>query len=136
MHEWALAESVVLTVLKAAEKEKLIKLTRIKIKVGFLQQIEKDIFLYALKDNFVIKNPSLGKVDIEIEEEPAEFECRVCGERWHFSESKNRLKEDNIEAIHFIPEMAHIYVRCPYCSSPDFEIIKGRGVSIDYIEGE
>ena len=38
--------------------------------------------------------------------------------------------------IHFVPELAHAYLRCPDCSSADFEVLGGRGVSIDAIEGE
>jgi hydrogenase nickel incorporation protein HypA/HybF len=46
------------------------------------------------------------------------------------------LDEDETEAIHFMPEIAHIYIRCPQCKSPDFDIIQGRGVQVGVIEGE
>jgi Zn finger protein HypA/HybF involved in hydrogenase expression len=38
------------------------------------------------------------------------------------------LDEAQSEAIHFIPELAHTYLRCPACASPDFEVVRGRGV--------
>ena len=47
MHEWALAESVVETVLKVSRKENLNRVSEIKVKLGVLQQIEKDIFRSA-----------------------------------------------------------------------------------------
>ncbi len=40
-----------------------------------------------------------------------------------------------MESIHFIPEVAHTYIKCPKCGSPDFEIIKGRGIWLEKIKG-
>ncbi|MGF3554898.1 MAG: hydrogenase/urease maturation nickel metallochaperone HypA [Thermoplasmatota archaeon] len=54
MHEWALAESVLTAALEEAEKKKLKKITEINITIGELQQIEKDIFKFAL--NQIIKD--------------------------------------------------------------------------------
>ena len=48
MHEWALAEAVISTASQLAEKEGLKEITEVKIKVGELQQVELDIFEYAL----------------------------------------------------------------------------------------
>ena len=50
MHEWALAESIVLTALDAAKKEKMKKITEIDIQIGELQQIEQDIFEFAIEE--------------------------------------------------------------------------------------
>ena len=72
---------------------------------------------------------------IRIETEKAVLKCRVCGYQWNFSDSTKRLNEDKAELIHFIPEVAHVYLRCPKCKSPDFEITKGRGVWISSIKG-
>ena len=55
---------------------------------------------------------------------------------WLFGEAIKGLSEEQSEAIHFIPEVAHVYIRCPECESPDFEFVKGRGVWIESIEGE
>jgi Zn finger protein HypA/HybF involved in hydrogenase expression len=49
MHEWALAESIITATLESADKEKLGKITEIKISIGELQQIEQDIFEFALQ---------------------------------------------------------------------------------------
>ena len=45
MHEWALAESILTAAMEAAEKEKLKKITEIKIGIGELQQIEQESVL-------------------------------------------------------------------------------------------
>ena len=34
-----------------------------------------------------------------------------------------------------VPELAHIFVKCPRCKSPDFEVVKGRSIWIESVEG-
>ncbi len=136
MHEWALAEAVVSTALKAAGKEKLQEITKIKIKMGELQQIDPEIFESALKEVILPRKEVLKNAEIEIETEKAVFQCRACGHRWKFEEARKLLSEEESESIHFIPEISHCYIRCPKCKSPDFKVVEGRGVWIDSIEGE
>ena len=66
---------------------------------------------------------------IHIESDPALFGCNFCKKEWALEEQEG-LSEDQREAIHFLPEAAHVFIRCPGCGSPDFRVIKGRGVSI------
>ena len=136
MHEWALAESILTTVIEAAEKEKLKKITEIKISIGELQQIEQDIFEFALDEIIKEQGGKLKGVKITIETEKSTLKCKNCENTWKFSDMKKKLNEDEAEAIHFIPEVAFVHSRCPKCKSPDFEISKGRGVSILSIKGE
>jgi len=136
MHEWALAEAVVSTALKVAKEEQLREITKIKVKMGELQQIDRKIFTSALKEIILPQEEMLKNAQIEIEAEKAAFQCRVCGHEWTYAEAKDQLDEEESESIHFIPEISHCYLRCPQCKSPDFKVIKGRGVWIDSIEGE
>jgi len=137
MHEWALAESILAASIEAAEKEKLKKITEIKVTLGELQQINKEIFQKALDDIIRIQeNKYLENVKIKIDREETELKCKNCGNTWKFSDIKKKLNQDESEAIHFIPEVAFVHSRCPKCNSPDFEIAKGRGVSITQIKGE
>ncbi len=46
------------------------------------------------------------------------------------------LDGEQLESIHFIPELAHAFMACPGCDSPDFEVIQGRGVWIEAVEGK
>ncbi|MCR6622962.1 MAG: hydrogenase/urease maturation nickel metallochaperone HypA, partial [archaeon YNP-LCB-024-027] len=71
--------------------------------------------------------------EFKIEIDEAEMMCRKCGYKWKFR--SEGLSEDVKEAIHFIPEVAHTFMRCPKCGSPDFEVISGRGVWIESISG-
>ena len=106
MHEWALAEAVLTAAQQVAEKEKLKEIREVSIKIGELFHISKA---------------------------KTRLKCRVCGNTWLFS--KNKLDEDTAEAIHFVPEVAHSYIKCPKCGSPDFEIAEGRGIWLESIKG-
>ena len=136
MHEWALAESILSTTLEEAEKEKLKSIDEIKIGIGELQQIERDIFEFALGEIIKSKENKLKNVKISIETEKSTLKCKSCDHTWKFSDKKKKLNEDESEAIHFIPEVAFVHTRCPKCGSPDFEITTGRGVSIISIKGK
>ena len=130
MHEWALAEAVISTVSQIAEKEGLEKVAEVEIKVGELQQIELDILEFALSQ---LKTLKLKNVKFHIKTVKAELKCRVCGHKWIFR--KEKMNEEIAEAIHFVPEIAHTYVKCPKCGSPDFEILKGRGIWLESVRG-
>ena len=67
-------------------------------------------------------------------------ECRIplVGhkiERLLLDDVRSRLEQER-EAIHFLPESAHAYLRCPGCGGPDFVLAAGRGVSIEAVELE
>jgi len=130
MHEWALAEAVVSTTLKIAEEKGLKEIIELKIKIGELQQIDQEIFGFALSQ---LRSPLLKNAKFSLETVKAELKCRVCNHKWRFN-TKN-MDEDVSEFIHFVPEIAHTYLKCPKCGSPDFEILMGRGVWLDSIKG-
>jgi hydrogenase nickel incorporation protein HypA/HybF len=135
MHEWALAESILTAAIEAAEKEKLKKITEINIAMGELQQIEKDIFQFALGEIIKEQGEKLKGVKINIKDEKSTLKCKNCEHTWSFSDMKKKLNEDESESIHFVPEVAFVHTRCPKCGSPDFEITSGRGVSITSLKG-
>jgi hydrogenase nickel incorporation protein HypA/HybF len=130
MHEWALAEAVIAAASQIAEKEGLKEVTEVKIKIGELQQIELDILEFALSQ---LKPSKFEHAKFNMEVAKAEFKCRVCGHKWFFK--KEKMDQNVAEAIHFIPEIAHTYIKCPKCGSPDFEILEGRGVWLESIKG-
>jgi len=130
MHEWALAEAIISTVSQMAEKEGMKEIREVKIKVGELQQIELDILEFALSQ---LKTDKFKKAKFKLETVEAHLKCRVCGHKWIFS--KEKMNKDSAEAIHFVPEIAHAYIKCPKCGSPDFEVLHGRGVWLESIKG-
>ena len=131
MHEWALAEAVISAASKLAEERGLKRVKLIRLRIGELQQIDLEIFKYALDQ---IARERLPEARFEMTVEDAEFRCRVCGRVWRFR--RDELDPSVQEAIHVIPEVAHAFLKCPSCGSSDFEVIKGRGVSIESMVGE
>jgi hydrogenase nickel incorporation protein HypA/HybF len=136
MHEWALAESILTTAIEESKKEKIKKITEIKIAIGELQQIEKNIFKFALDEIIKEQGQILKNVKIIIKTEKSKLKCKNCENSWSFNEIKKEIDEDESESIHFIPETVFVHTRCPKCGSPDFEITTGRRVSITQIKGE
>jgi len=130
MHEWALAESVVSAASQIAERERLEKVTEVNIRLGELQQVELEIFRFALSQ---LKTAKLKEAKFNVKKTEAELKCRACRHQWKLA--KTNLDEEASEAIHFVPEIAHAYIKCPECGSPDFEIIQGRGIWIESIKG-
>ena len=130
MHEWALAEAILTSTKQVAEQEGLKEVSEVTIRVGELQQIEPAILRFALSQ---MKTESLKKVKFRILKAKSKLKCRVCGTSWQFNIKK--LDKTTAEAIHFVPEVAHTYVRCSKCGSSDFEIVSGRGVWLDNIKG-
>ncbi len=132
MHEWALAESVIKTAVEHAASEKFKKLKETGVVFGELQAIDKEIFAFALEE-LRKQFPAAKDCKFKISVEPAAFRCKACAHE--FPLKGLRKTKDEAEFIHFVPEMAHTFLKCPKCKSPDFEIAAGRGVGISYIKG-
>jgi hydrogenase nickel incorporation protein HypA/HybF len=130
MHEWALAEAILNSAKEMAEKENLKEVTEVTIRVGELQQIESGILRFALSQ---MKTELFKNAKFRILKAKATLKCRVCRTTWQFDTKK--LDSATAEAIHFVPEVAHTYIKCPNCGSPDFEIASGRGVWLENIKG-
>jgi hydrogenase nickel incorporation protein HypA/HybF len=134
MHELALADAVVKAALQAAGEAGMDHIDRIVIRVGELQQIERELFEYSLTEVLPAREPRLAGVHFDVGEERVRFGCRSCGHQ--YGRDDVDLGDDvHREAVHFIPELSHAYARCPQCGSPDFDILAGRGITVAQIEG-
>ena len=136
MHEFALADAVVKAARDAARDAGMARIDVVTVRVGELQQIRRDLFEYSLTEVLPAADPILQGIRFIVEEEPVRFRCRVCQAEFGRADLERVGDADDREAIHFIPELSHAYVRCPECASPDFEILAGRGVSLARIEGD
>jgi hydrogenase nickel incorporation protein HypA/HybF len=131
MHEWALSEGVISTATKFARENNLTKVTEVVVMIGELQQVEHDVLEFAFEQ---LKTPLFEEARFVLKSQEAKFKCRNCGNEWTFK--SQGMTEEVSEAIHFVPEMAHVYIKCPKCGSPDFEVSQGRGVWLATITGE
>ena len=133
MHEWALAEGIIATVINYAKKNGMPEVKKVVVVLGELQDIEQEIVEFAL--NEMKKDTIANNAEFVFEEEKARFRCRNCGYEWDLKNSKDILNEDIRENIHFVPEVVHSFLSCPKCGSRDFEVISGRGIYIKEING-
>jgi len=127
MHEWALAEAVIEATASALGDKDPACLRGVTVSVGELQAIDHEVFSFAIT-TLLEERPFRGAT-FRLETEPARLRCGACGEAWGLSETKG-LDAESREAIHFLPEAAHAFIRCPRCASPDYRVEAGRGVRI------
>ncbi len=125
-----MAEAVLASAKEIAAKEQLKTVTEVTIKVGELQQVEPPILRFALSQ---MKEGIFKNAKFHICKAKSTLKCRVCGTTWQYNPKK--VDQATAEAIHFVPEVAHTYIKCPNCGSPDFEILSGRGVWIENLKG-
>ena len=140
MHEWAIAEGIVSTVVSFSLKEGAKKVTKVVISVGELSQLNLEILRDAIKE--LSEGTIMEGAEIVFQVEEAMFKCSSCGFSWSFSSVKKNLLrmfcgedvEECDNPVHYVPDLVNVFLRCPKCGSPDFEISSGRGVKIVSVE--
>lgn len=113
MHELSIAEELSAIVLETATRENLEKVTRVNISVGQLVQIVPGIFESAFIE--CVRNTVARDAELSIEIVPVRMKCVKCG------------ADINIE---------HNNYYCSECGADDLEMISGRELYIQSIEGE
>jgi hydrogenase nickel incorporation protein HypA/HybF len=131
MHEWALAEAVIATVESIRSEHGGRTVLAVRLRIGELQKIDREAFGIGLRMG--LEGRPYGPEVFQLLTEPACFRCRACGREWRLAD-RPELGPEEREAIHFLPESAHVYMRCPGCGSPDFELSAGRGVTIESVD--
>ena len=121
VHEWALAESILLYIKQLGHR----KVQKLRVHVGALQSIDKEVLSFAITQ--LAGDYGLSIESLEVVEEEPELKCNYCGYTWRLNVFE--LPGEVREAIHFLPEAAYAYFKCPRCGSRDFEIVRGRGLS-------
>ncbi len=133
MHEWALAEAVVATVEKIRQENGGGRVLAVRVRIGELQKISPEAFQEGLRAS--LEGRPYGAEVFAFLDDPAVFRCRLCAREWPLA-GVPELGEEEREAVHFLPEAAHVYLRCPGCGSPDFDLAAGRGVTIEAVDLE
>jgi len=121
VHEWALAESIILHIKQHGH----VNIKKLRVSIGVLQSIDKEILEYALRELAREYGVKLDQVEL-VDEYPL-LKCNICGYEW--SINPGEISEDIREAVHFVPEAIYAYYKCPRCGSLDYAVIKGRGIS-------
>ncbi|MEA1927319.1 MAG: hydrogenase maturation nickel metallochaperone HypA [Candidatus Auribacterota bacterium] len=113
MHEWSIADNLVKLIVPAAEREELSSVSRVVIRVGVLQQIVPESLELAF--DMLSRETVISGAELRIEMIPLRARCRACGIEFGGTE---------------------FAFTCPDCGKIDPEIISGKELYIDYIEGE
>ncbi len=134
MHELALAEAVLRTAEALATKDGFHRVSKVIVRLGALQSIRPATFEHCLTQLSADAGAGLAEAEFALETDAAAFVCRRCDRRFGLFETP-ALDDDEKEAVHFLPELVHAFVRCPDCNSADYDVVAGRGVTIAAIEG-
>lgn len=135
MHEWALVDSVVKAAEAVAQERSLKTVDEIVLVLGELQSIDRQAVDTIFSELKARAAEPVRAARLVVEIEPTVFKCRACGKT--FAEKDcGELDPTEKEAVHFLPEAARVYIKCPACKSPDFKLEKGRGIYVREIRGE
>jgi hydrogenase nickel incorporation protein HypA/HybF len=113
MHEIGIAADLTDIVLAAAGKENLCRVTKVSISIGRMVQIVPEIFDFAFRE--AVRGSVASDAELEIEMVEIGLKCRNCGSEFR--------PDENL-------------CQCCACNSDDVEIIHGKELFIQSIEGE
>ena len=82
MHELALADAVIKAALRAADEAGMDRIDKLVVKVGELQQIEKDLFEFSLTSVLPTQDERIADAEFEVTEERVRFGCKACGHEY------------------------------------------------------
>jgi hydrogenase nickel incorporation protein HypA/HybF len=120
VHEWSLAHSVVAALDRFAQENNIRRVVKVVVSLPKLAMLDREIFREAYAE--LSKGGPLEGSELVIEEEPPRFICRSCGKEFaleqvapQVAEVWSKYGEEN--PLHFLPDLAPMFIRCPYCGS-------------------
>lgn len=113
MHELAIAQSIIDTAQREAERHSARVVTKIKLRLGEFTGVDRDALRFALE--VAKRDTAAHEAEMDIDIVRLEAKCRTC-------RRKSFLFEDPL----FL---------CPDCGEP-VDVISGREMRIEYIEVE
>jgi hydrogenase nickel incorporation protein HypA/HybF len=113
MHELSMVSSIFRILETVAEENRLTSITKVKLKIGKLQQIVPEMFTFAFET--VAKGTKAEGAQLEIEDVPITMQCQAC------------------ETVFVVEE--HMYI-CPECSGTSLTTQQGMEIVLESVEGE
>ncbi len=129
MHEWAVAEGIVEALVERGRKEGAKRITGFRLILGEIQGVEEEALRFALRE--LSRGTMLEGAEVTVERERGRVGCRGCGFEWFPGEGSGEE-----EALHFLPDLLPLFLKCPRCGSVDLEIRGGRGIWVSSLEIE
>ena len=113
MHELGVIQNIFQILEDVAAENRLITITKVRLKVGQLQQIVPDMLSFAFET--VAKGTKAEGASLETEIVPIRMQCRTCHTEFVVAE--------------------HTYI-CPQCSGTSLDTLQGTEIVLESIEGE
>ncbi|WXG40941.1 MAG: hydrogenase maturation nickel metallochaperone HypA [Candidatus Freyarchaeum deiterrae] len=127
MHELSTAVSIVETVTKVAEANKVKKVLEINVEIGQFTFINPETLKFLFK--IASDNTPLKKSKLNIQLVPGKLHCNDCGY------SGDAVSEEDQKKAHLLP-LVGFTAKCQKCNSSNTEIIGGRELNIKNIKAE
>lgn len=121
MHEAAIAQSIIKTVLKEAEAQEAVKVESILIEIGELTFLGEEQIGFWMKTGF--EKTVAEEAEIKFRKIKARFKCKKCG-----YEGNIRVQEDPLYHMS-LPSFS-----CPECDNVNIEITEGKDAFIRQIK--
>lgn len=113
MHEFGIIENIFKTIEKIALENRLQIISKVVLKIGKLRQLIPEFLRFAFQT--VAKNTFAENAELIIEEIPITIKCKKCQN---------------------ITQLEEVFFLCPKCLMNDVEIISGKELILETIEGE
>jgi len=113
MHELGIITNIFTILEEVATEHNLLKIHKVKLKIGKLQQIVPDMFAFAFET--VAKGTKVAGAILEVEPVPVKMKCQGCGCEF--------IVADNI------------YI-CPTCGQTRLTMLEGMEIILESLEGE
>jgi len=113
MHEFGIVEDILATINKIATEQKFKKINRVTIQVGKLRQVIPENLQFAF--SVLAENTIAANAQLVIDEIPITIRCQSCNQK---------------------ATIADFTYICPHCNSSDLEILTGKEIILETIEGE
>lgn len=113
MHEFSIIQSVFDILEKSAKEQRITRIDKVVLQVGRLRQIMPDFMQAAFEvasEGTIAEGAALEIIDV-----PIRMRCQSCG------------KDFEVERNTYI---------CPYCDATGVQLLSGKEVFIERIEGE
>lgn len=115
MHELGIARDLWKAVEEKARNSNFKKITKVTIKLGEASGIDEDLLRHSLLDHIFPKTIAKNS-KLDLIKEDVKSKCSKCG---------RELTKENMSDI-----------KCPHCGSLDIEVLAGKDVYVENIEGK
>ena len=114
MHEHGMMDEIFKKIELIAKQNKLSKINKIKLRIGQNHQVKPDLLLSAF-EHIANAHKKAEGAKLEYDITPTEVKCRSCANEFTMDEQAGF---------------------CPSCDGVDLDIMSGRDVVIESVEGE